>query len=122
MVGLNGERNGPRERMLVIWTPRNSHPYREVASGCVAVLRESSATLVGHEERTDTTDQADDSDGPEHSGADELETSETCHDQEDDACDEEAEANEVDSHSSLRLGRAALRNVPQLGDLTDAGG
>ena len=83
------------------------------------MLRESSAPLVGHEERSDATDEADDSDGPEHGGAYELETSETCHDQEDDTRDKEAEANEVDSHSLLRLGRAARRNVPQLGDLTD---
>ena len=90
-----------------------------MASGCVAVLRESSAPLVGHEERTDATDQADDSDGPEHRGAYELEASETCHDQEDDTRDEETEADEVDSHCSLSLGRAARRNVTQLGDLTD---
>ena len=31
--------------------------------------------------------------------------------------DEETEADDVDSHSLLRLGRAARRNVPQLGDL-----
>jgi len=83
------------------------------------MLRESSAPLVGHEERTDATNQADDSDGSEHGGAYELETSETCHDQEDDARDEEPEANKIDSHSLLRLGRAARRNVPQLGGLDE---
>jgi hypothetical protein len=83
------------------------------------VLRESSAPLPRHEERTDATDQADDSDGPKHRRADDLETAETCHDQEDDSRDEEAEADDVDSHSLLSLGRAARRSVPQLGDMTD---
>jgi hypothetical protein len=91
----------------------------KVAWGSVALLRESSAALVGHEERTYATDQADDSDCPEHGGTYELETSETRHHQEDDARDEESEADEVDSHSLLRLGGAVRRNVPQLGDWLD---
>jgi hypothetical protein len=84
-------------------------------------LGESSAPLVRHEEGTDTTDQADDADDPEHGGPYEFETSESPHDQEDDARDEEAKAYEVDWHNSLRLGKAAGRNVPQLGDWTAPG-
>jgi hypothetical protein len=102
--------------------PRNDGTTPPSGLSSPAGLRESSAPLVGHEERTDATDQADDSDGPEHGGAYELETAETCHHQEDDARDEEPETNEVDSHSLLRLGGAARRNVPQLGDWTDVPG
>lgn len=83
--------------------------------GVSVLLRESSAPLVRQEQRTDATNEADDADDPEHGATPEAQA----HDKEDEPCDEEAEANEVDWHSSLTLGRTAGRSVPQLGDWTD---